>query len=111
MELKIQKTKKAFKLFRVNKKNEIKSLFIDNKKSLPINEWIKAEDNKTKGFSHRPGWHTSPQPFAPHLKTNGRKWFHVEICDFVKLNRPINQGGVWYLSNWIKIIQPVKDEY
>jgi len=32
MELKIQKTRKVFKLFRVNKKNEIKSLFIDNKK-------------------------------------------------------------------------------
>ena len=95
----------AYKLFRVLKNGEITPLFINKTKRLPLNEWMKAEPHLTKGFKFRPYWHCTSKPFAPHLSTRNREWYKVEIKDFKEIKRPESQGGLWYLSNNIRIIE------
>lgn len=105
--IKIEKPKKAYKLVRKRKRwGYITSLFINKKKALPINMWMKAEDHKTDGFKHRPGWHTMKEPLAPHLTHKGREWWEVEICNWKSLDRPNSQGGIWFLSEWMKLVKP-----
>lgn len=94
----------AYKLFRVKKDGGITPLFINKTKELETNKWLQAECHPTKGFKVRPFWHCTSQPIAPHLSTKGRKWFKIEMEDFNEFNRPSSQGGLWYLSNKIKII-------
>ena len=88
---------KAYKLFRVSKKNKgsIYPLFVNADKEVPIGEWIEAECGETndKGkvksklgsLCFRPGWHLSDIPYAPHI---GRKGTSGEI-EF------INENYVW----------------
>lgn len=75
---------------------------------LPVGEWLEAEAHKKKGFAFRPGWHTTAQPHAPHIKMDGKEWWEVEIEDFYEFKRPESQGGIWYISNKIKIIRKVQ---
>lgn len=106
--IKIEKPKKAYKLFRRKRSNgDITSLFINKKEGLEVGTWLKAEDFKTKGFAHRPGWHASHAPETPHLDEKDREWWEVEICNWKTLKRPQAQGGTWYLSEWIRLIKPV----
>jgi len=95
----------AYKLFRLRKDGSISSLFINKKRRLEFDKWLKSEEFPTKGFAFRPGWHSTNSPNAPHLGMKNRKWFRVEIKDFVEIKRPESQGGIWYLSKWIKILQ------
>ena len=76
-----------------------------------MGKWVKAEDHPTKGFAHRPGWHCTAEPNAPHINTDkeGRTWFEVEIDDFVEFERPTTQGGVWLLANRMKVLKEVRD--
>lgn len=105
--IKIEKPKKAYKLVRKKKLDKhITSLFINKNVPLPKEQWIKAEDHKTEGFKHRPGWHTMRMPLAPHLTKKGREWWEVEICNWSAFDRPEAQGGIWYLSEWIRFIKP-----
>lgn len=86
----------------------ITSLFINKERKLPFNEWITAESYPTKGYKHRPFWHCTSEPNAPHLKEDGRVWVVCEIEDFTEFNRPVSQGGMWYLANRIKLIEILK---
>jgi len=95
----------AYKLLRVLKNGEITPLFINKSCRLPIGEWLEAESHPTKGFKHRPYWHCTSQPYAPHLSMKGRQWFIIEIEDFKDFNRPKSQGGLWYLSKKMKILK------
>lgn len=95
----------AYKLCRQLKNGEITSLFINKKVKLPFDEWLDAECHPTKGFKERPFWHCTSLPVAPHLSIKGRVWVKVEIEDFEEFKRPENQGGVWYLSKKIKLIE------
>lgn len=95
----------AYKLFRIKKNGDITSLFINKTVPLKINEWLVAESYPTKGYKHRPYWHCTSEPIAPHLSEKGRKWFKVEMKDFIKFERPKSQGGLWYLAGQIKIIE------
>lgn len=97
----------AYKLFRVKKDGHITSLFINKSKNLIKGRWLKARRYVTKGFAAREGWHSLPQPFAPHLTNKGREWYKVEIKWFVKENRPKNQGGQWFSSRYMKILEKV----
>lgn len=97
------KTLKAYKLFTLHKDGKISSLFINKKRRLPLNKWLKSECFPTKRFAVRPGWHSMSQKFAPHLKENGRIWAKIEIKDYKIEKRPKNQGDTWYLSKWMKI--------
>ena len=103
--------RRAWKLFRVMKDGSIKPLFIGKTNALPIGEWMDAEDIPTKGFAHRPGWHCTLIPFAPHLKDteNRRVWLEVVVEGFVSFNRPQSQGGTWFLAEkmYIEPLQPL----
>ena len=101
---------KAYKLFRILRDGTITSLFINKKERLKIGEWLEAREYPTKGYKFRPYFHCVRKPEAPHLTTKGRKWFEVEMEDFIEMKRPESQGGLWYLANKIKIMGEVKDE-
>ena len=95
----------AYKLFRERKDGSLGPLFIGKNKKIPLNEWVAAEDIPTKGYAHRPGWHCSIRPNAPHLSEKGRSWFIVEIDNFVKFVRPAHQGGEWLIAQKMKVIK------
>ena len=98
---------KAFKLLSVKKDGTIGPLFINRKQRIPIGVWLDAEDHPTKGYAHRPGWHVTLKPEAPHLKEEGRAWYEVEVEDYVEFKRPENQGGIWLLAQKMKLIKEV----
>jgi len=100
----------AYKLFRELKDGSISPLFINKKLRLKLNEWLNAESHPTKGFAFRPGWHCTEEPVAPHLSTNGRAWYKIEVEDFKKYNRPESQGGTWVLANKMKILNKLYAE-
>jgi hypothetical protein len=101
---------RAYKLFRLMKDGSIAPLFINKKQRLDLGVWYKAEDHKTKGFAHRPGWHCCLKPEAPHLSltlASGEKrvWAEVEIEEFKTYDRPESQGGTWILASRLKVIE------
>ena len=98
----------AYKLVRQMKDGTLAPLFINRTQRMPLNQWLPAEDHKTKGYAHRPGWHCTNSPEAPHLSNKGRVWCKVEIEDFTTLNRPAHQGGTWYLANEMKILNVIE---
>lgn len=76
---------------------------------------MQAECYPTKGFAVRKGWHTSHLPKAPHLKMNlasgeVRVWCECEIEDYVEFPRPAQQGGMWFISQRMKIIRELTNE-
>jgi len=102
-------TKIAYKLFRLRKDGTITSLFINKTKTLPVGEWMNAENYPTNGFAKRMGWHCTAQPHAPHLKMelkSGEKrvWKKVLIENYTEFQRPENQGGLWFLAEQMKIL-------
>ena len=88
----------GWKLFRQMKDGSIASLFIDKKKRYTPGIWYNAENHPTKGFKVRPGFHVCVSPNAPHLSEKGRVWKMVVIDDVEMLERPMSQGGYWYLA-------------
>lgn len=94
---------KTYKLLRLRKDGSLGPLFINRKMKVPLGKWLKAELFPTKGFAVREGWHTLARKSAPHLSKRGRVWCEVEIKDFEQFERPKSQGGLWYLSKWIRI--------
>ena len=95
----------GYKLFRERKDGSIGSLFINRKARLLMNEWLPYENHATKGFAVRPGWHLCSEPKAPHLSMKNRAWYKVEFFLYETLKRPESQGGTWYLSTNIKILE------
>ena len=99
----------AYKLFRELKSGEITSLFINKTRKLPYDEVLDAENYPTSGFAERPGWHCTAKPCAPHLKMvlksgEVRDWKKVLIEDYEEVQRPENQGGLWFLAKRIMIL-------
>jgi len=97
----------AYKLFRELKDGNITPLFINKKLRLPFNEWMPAEEHRTKGFAFRPGWHCTHKAEAPHLSSKGRIWCKVEIEDYEIMERPKHQGGTWYLAKKMRILERI----
>lgn len=95
----------AYKLVRKLKDGSISSLFINKKNRLKFNKWLTAENHPTRGYKVRPFWHCTSKPTAPHLSEKDRVWVEVEIRDFEKMERPENQGGLWFLAKKMKIIR------
>jgi len=95
----------AYKLFKERKDGSIGSLFINKKEILPLNKWIIAKKFPTKGYKFRPFFHCTNLPIAPHLSKKGRRWYKVEMKQFSIMNRPISQGGIWYLAKKIKVLK------
>ena len=95
----------GFKLFTLYKDGSIGPLFINKRLRLDLGEWYEAEDHPTKGYAHRPGFHVCARPIAPHLSKTGRVWGKVDIEDYVVYQRPIRQGGIWYLAKRMKVLE------
>jgi hypothetical protein len=94
----------AYKLMCQRKDGTLGPLFINRKQRIPIGEWLEAEDHPTKGYAYRPGWHVLPKPSAPHLADRGRVWVEVEIKDYESMQRPVRQGGEWYLAKRMQVL-------
>lgn len=99
----------CYKLFRLRADGTVGPLFIDRRKVIEPGVWYQAQSIPTKGYALRPGWHTLAQPVAPHLSKRGRVWAVVEINGYVTFRRPEAQGGVWYLSEWMRLIRLLED--
>lgn len=98
----------AYKLFTKRKDKTLGPLFINRKQRVPIGKWMHAEDHPTKGYKHRPGWHTLKEKKAPHLKQGGnRVWCKVMIADYKKCKRPLSQGGIWFLANRMIVLKEI----
>jgi hypothetical protein len=95
---------KGYKLFRVRKDGTLGPLFINARLRIPEGEWMPAEDHPTPGFAHRPGWHATLKPVAPHLSEKGRIWCEVEMTGIRKFNRPQSQGGTWVLAKALRVV-------
>ena len=99
---------RAFKLLHQRKDGSLGPLFINRSQRIPLGEWLEAEDHPTKGFAHRPGWHCSSRPHAPHLvgtkAAENRVWAAVEINDFYEIQRPVIQGGLWYIAQKLRVL-------
>lgn len=102
--MQLNKTMKAYKLFRKMKDGSIAPLFINKKQRIPKGVWLNAESHPTKGFAFRKGWHCTLKPIAPHLSKNNRVWAEVEIEDFEYYNRPESQGGTWVLAQKMRVL-------
>ena len=98
----------AYKLLRRRKDGSLGPLFINQRQRIPIGEWLEAEDHPTKGFAHRPGWHCSHEPKAPHLSMKGREWFKVVIDNFYEFERPEHQGGRWFIAGKMIVLGQVE---
>ena len=98
----------AYKLFRKRKNGTLGPLFINKRQVIKIGEWLSAEDHKTKGYAHRPGWHCCKKPEAPHLSEKDRVWCKVEVDRFKYFERPESQGGVWILAQELKVLEEMK---
>lgn len=95
----------AYKLLRQRKDGSLGPLFINARLRVPVGEWLPAEDHPTKGFAHRPGWHCTPVPVAPHLREGGdRVWCLVEVEGVRRYERPASQGGTWVLAERMKVL-------
>jgi hypothetical protein len=95
----------AYKLMKLRRNGTLGPLFINARMVVPLGEWLEAEDHPTKGFAHRPGWHCTLKPVAPHLSERNRVWVEVEIEDYRFFNRPTIHGGVWALANRMKALR------
>jgi hypothetical protein len=97
----------AYKLMRLRRDGTLGSLFINKKKVIPLNTWMQAENHPTKGYAHRPGWHCTLTPVAPHLSLQNRVWVVVEVKGCTFFERPISQGGKWVLATEMKVIKVI----
>lgn len=98
----------VYKLFRLRKDGTLGPLFINARQRVPIGEWLEAEDHPTKGFAHRPGWHATLAPVAPHLKSgqgSGRVWCLCLADDAQTYSRPESQGGTWVLARRLLVLE------
>ena len=100
----------VYKLVRKRKDGTLGPLFINAKLRIPMHEWLEAENHPTKGFAHRPGWHCTLEPIAPHLSERGRVWVECICQNFQKFSRPQSQGGTWVLAERIKFLREVSQE-
>lgn len=100
----------AYKLLRRKKDGSFGPLFIGKSKSFKFNEWLEAEDIPTKGYAHRPGFHCTIEPKAPHLSTKNRVWVKVQIEDYQIMHRCERQGGKWALAKRMMILEEVNPE-
>lgn len=103
----------AYKLFKLRRNGTLGPLFINARQTVPVGEWLPAEDHPTAGFAHRPGWHCTHSPSAPHLAKEPkhgpkRVWCKVEIAgDVTEFNRPLLQGGTWFLATQMRVLEVI----
>jgi len=98
----------VYKLLSRKRDGSLGSLYINRKHRLTVGEWEYAEAHPTSGYANRPGWHTTSEPVAPHIKMKpDREWWRVEIDNFYEFKRPKGQGGVWYIAKAMRLLEKV----
>lgn len=120
----------VYKLFRVRKDGSLGPLFINARKRIELGTWYEAENHPTRGYAHRPGWHSGLAPKADHLTEKGRTWVECQVTDreytlqrdgfmfdrsgdmrqipyngYYKWRRPAHQGGTWIISGELRPIR------
>lgn len=96
----------GWKLFRRLKDGQLHPLFINKSMIIKPGVWLPAEDRRTSGYAHRPGWHATLRPVAPHLRQNGnREWVRVLLRGIKLYDRPESQGGTWVLAQEMMVIE------
>jgi len=104
--------KVAFKLLRKRSDGSLGPLFVGRRKRLSPGVTYTAERGLPHpGLAHRPGFHCTALPSAPHIRLrlkNGecRVWCMVLISGKIeRLARPDCQGGLWYVSEKMRIVK------
>lgn len=99
----------GYKLMRKRNDGTFGSLFINRSQKFKAGKTYPAEDHRTKGFAHRPGWHILGAMSAPHLSKKNRVWVVVKfpIHKAQIVSRPASQGSTWFLASSMKIIGEV----
>ena len=103
---------KAWKLLRVRNDGTLGPLFVGRDRVIREGEWQMAEyDLAHPGLAHRPGFHCTDAPHAPHIKMrlkNGeeRVWCMVKISGKITPHmRPAGQGGLWYTAEKMRLLR------
>jgi len=104
------KTKTVYKLLRKRKDGTLGPLFINRRQVIPVGKWLNAECHPTKGYAVRPGWHTMAEPNAPHLTEKGRVWVKAEVRHYEEFERPVSQGGLWYLAKKMRVLEVLEEK-
>ena len=103
----------VYKLFKQRADGSLGPLFINPRQRIPLGQWLDAEDHRTKGFAHRPGWHCTFEQSAPHLAKNPksgprRVWARCEVDgDVTVYERPKIQGGSWVLASRLRVLEVI----
>ena len=95
----------VYKLFRKRKDGTLGPLFINARLRIQLGKWMEAEDHPTKGYAHRPGWHATFVPVAPHLSEKDRIWCECQAFNIRRFQRPQSQGGTWVLAKHLRVMR------
>lgn len=99
----------GYKMFRTGRDGSLHPLFINRSQVIDMGVFLPAEDHKTKGYAHRPGWHATLKPEAPHLKLDAksgkRVWAKVALKGITRYDRPESQGGTWLLAKELMVLE------
>jgi len=102
----------AYKLLRRKKDGSLGPLFVGRASRLSFGVTYEARsDLPHPGLAHRPGFHCTRAPCAPHIKMrlkNGeeRVWCMVEISgEITPHQRPASQGGLWYTAEKMRLLR------
>lgn len=117
------KTKRAFKLFRIDKSGNLHPLYVLANHVIPLDTWLPAEsgellpNGKVKaklgnGLAFRPGWHMTDIPNSPWIGTrqpNGTLarradcvWAEVEYTADVNYQEEARENG-WKAGKWAAV--------
>lgn len=102
--------RKAFKLLRLRNDGSLGPLFVGRDLVMnPGETYIARSDLPHPGLAHRPGFHCTAKPVAPHIKLQlksgeRRVWCEVWISgEVTEHRRPQSQGGLWYTASKMHI--------
>lgn len=107
---------RAYKLLRWRADGTLGPLFVGRDQVIRCGRTLTARDDLPHpGLAHRPGFHCTAKPYAPHIKMklkNGesRVWCQVIIDDYSTHTRPQSQGGVWYVAKYITVTRILTEE-
>ena len=97
---------RAYKMLKLRRDGTLGPPFIHQALRIPLGVRLEAEDHKTAGYVHRPGWHCFAQPSAPHLAARpNRVWCEVEVEDYTEHHRPARYGGTMYLARYLTVVR------
>ena len=102
----------AYKILRKRSDGSLGPLFVDRGLRLSFGiTYVAKTDLPHPGLAHRPGFHCTHAPCAPHIKLRlksgeQRVWCMVKLSGWVTPHpRPDCQGGLWYTAEKMRIMR------